>query len=146
MTSRAAQNPPEETPVTIRPPEVAMRLARMGAAFPTRLSFMRSLLRRMGREGWRVTRERFDLDDQGFGTVVYRATTPERVYSLIGFSHDLDPAMRTDRVIAEAWDATYSLFDGIPSDADIERLRTQTLRQEAGCYQASELVMSRSNK
>ena len=81
-----------------------MRLERMGAAFPTRLSFMRSLLRRMGREGWRVTRERFDLDDQGFGTVVYRATTPERVYSLIGFSHDLDPAMRTDRLASAILD------------------------------------------
>ena len=33
-----------------RPPSVAMKLDRMGAAFPTRLSFMRSLVRRMARE------------------------------------------------------------------------------------------------
>ena len=123
-----------------------MRLDRMGAAFPTRLSFMRSLIRRMHRERWRIEATRFDLDDHGYGAVVYTATTPHRRYSLIGFSHHLDPGRRTDRVIAEAWDATFSLFDGVPSEADLQRLRAQTPRQEAGRYLASELVTSRANK
>ena len=132
--------------VALRPPDQVMRLDRMGAGFSTRLSFMRSLIRRMSRERWQFERARFDLDENGFGTVVYRVNTPERCYSLIGFSHDLDPEQRTDRVIAEAWDATFSLFDGIPSDDDIERLRGETPRQEAGRYRPDELVMSRANK
>ncbi len=135
-----------ETAVPLRPPSTAMRLDRMGSAFQTRLSFMRSLVRRMSREGWRIERQKFDLDEEGYGTVVYSAVTPERCYSLIGFSHYLDPEQRTDRVIAEAWDATFTLFDGSPSDADIERLSHQTPKQEAGRFEASDLVMSRANK
>ena len=33
--------------------------------FPTRLSFMRLLLRRMKEEMWKIQRVRFDLDDCG---------------------------------------------------------------------------------
>lgn len=132
--------------VDLRPPATVMRLARMGAAFPTRLSFMRSLIRRMHREDWRIAPTRFDLDDDGYGTVVYTVTTPVRQYSLIGYSHYLAPDQRTDRVIAEAWDATFTLFDGVPTAADVERLSAETPRQEAGRYQAADLVMSRANK
>ena len=135
-----------EAAVALRPPETVMRLDRMGAAFQTRLSFMRSLVRRMSRERWRIDATRFDLDDEGYGTAIYRVTTPERCYSMVGFSHYLEPQSRTDRVIAEAWDATFSLFDGAPSKADIARLAGQTPKQEAGRYQATELVMSRANK
>ena len=129
-----------------RPPHAVMRLVRMGAAFPTRLSFMRSLIRLMHRERWRIEATRLDLDGEGYGTAVYTVTTPHRQYSLIGFSHHLEPERRTDRVIAEAWDATFSLFDGVPAEADVRRLAAETPRQEAGRYLASELVLSRANK
>ena len=135
-----------ERGVPPRPPDVAMRLARMGAAFPTRLSFMRSLIRLMHRERWRIEATRLDLDDEGYGTAVYTVTTPHRQYSLIGFSHHLEPERRTDRVIAEAWDATFSLFDGVPAETDVRRLAAETPRQEAGRYLASELVLSRANR
>ena len=54
------------TTVGLRPPEEVMRLDRLGAAFPTRLSFMRILLRCMGSEEWRVEQKQFDLDDEGW--------------------------------------------------------------------------------
>ena len=146
MTQTSEAQSKSEPDIPLRPADSVMRLDRMGSAFQTRLSFMRSLIRRMSREGWSFERVRFDLDKEGYGTAVYRAVTPKRVYSLICFSHYLAPDERTDRVIAEAWDATFSLYDGIPSDADIERLRNETPRQEAGRYLASELVMSRANK
>lgn len=130
----------------LRPPETVMRLERMGSAFPTRLSFMRILVRRMHREGWTIEPRVFDLDEEGFGHVVYEAAGPERVYSLVGFSNALDPERRTDRVIAEAWDTTFTLFDGRPSNADIERLRANTPRQEAGRFGPNDLVLSRANK
>ena len=57
--------------VPLRPPASVCNLERMGAAFPTRLSFMRILLRRMSNEGWHLGRGHFDLDDEGFGTAVY---------------------------------------------------------------------------
>ena len=71
-----------------------MRLSRMGAAFPTRLSFMRSLVRRMTRENWRFEKVRFDVDEHGFGTSVLAVHTPDRTYSILVFTHDLPPEMR----------------------------------------------------
>ncbi|MDF1722622.1 MAG: hypothetical protein P1U65_18270 [Minwuia sp.] len=132
--------------IALRPADEVMRLDRMGASFPTRLSFMRSLLRRMHSENWRFARTLVDLDAQGFGTVVLTAHTPKRAYSLVVFSHDLPPEMRTDRVIAEAWDATFSLFDGIPTAADIARLAANTPKQEAGRFTPSELALGRANR
>lgn len=123
-----------------------MRLSRMGAAFPTRLSFMRSLVRRMTREEWRFEKIRFDVDEQGFGTSVLAVHTPDRTYSILVFTHDLPPEMRTDRVIAEAWDATFNLIDGLPSDEDIARLAQNTPKQEAGRFSQKELVLARANK
>ncbi len=130
----------------LRPPSEVMRLKRMGSFFATRLSFMRVLVRELMHGGWKIDRPRFDIDASGFGTAVYRVARPGRAYSLIAFSHDLPPEMRTDRVIAEAWDATFALFDGEPTGADIERLSRNVPRQEAGRYLASELVLCRANK
>ena len=130
----------------IRPPDQVMRLERLGAAFQTRLSFMRSLIRRLHDERWSIRRSLARLDAAGYGVAVYQAKGPARTYSLVAFSHALDPAKRTDRVIAEAWDATFVLFDGVPGEADIARLAGQTPKQEAGRFTPRELVLSRANK
>ena len=44
----------------LREPSEVMRLERMGSFFPTRLSFMRTLTRRLAREEAKVTRPVFD--------------------------------------------------------------------------------------
>ncbi|MGO1120125.1 hypothetical protein ACTL6U_15570 [Rhodovibrionaceae bacterium A322] len=129
-----------------RPPSEVMRLARMGSAFQTRLSFMRSLIRRMSRENWRFEKRLFDLDAEGYGRSVLCVHTPQRCYSLVVFTQPLAPEERTDRVIAEAWDATFNLFDGIPEEADLQRLAENSPRQEAGRFRASELCVARANK
>lgn len=123
-----------------------MRLDRLGSAHATRLSFMRQLLRRMRDEGWEVSRARFDIDARGVGTALYTAVGPERSYSLVAFAHDLPDAQRTDRVIATAWDTTFTLFDGTPDAAEIERLRANVPRQEAGRLSGRELTLSRANR
>lgn len=144
MTASAPR--PDPLPVSLRPPSDVMRLARMGSFFATRLSFMRVLVRELMHGGWSIGRPRFDVDAQGYGTTVYRVAKPGRVYSLIAFSQHLDPENRTDRVIAEAWDAAFALFDGEPREADIERLRRNVPLQEAGRYLSSEIVLCRANK
>ncbi|MEM7170408.1 MAG: hypothetical protein AAF530_09565 [Pseudomonadota bacterium] len=130
----------------LRPPGQVMRLARIGSFFPSRLSFMRRLIRRMNQEAWQISAARFDLDDEGYGVAVYEANTGPRVYSLICYSQHLPPERRSDRVIAEEWDATFTLFDGRPNQADIDRLATNVPKQEAGRCSARELVLSRANK
>lgn len=129
-----------------RDPAKVMRLSRLGSLHQCRLSFMRVLTRRMASEGWRFSRPVFDIDDQGVGRAVYTAQGPERAYSLVAFAHDLPADQRSDRVIAEAWDATFALFDGVPTDADIDRLSQNVPLQEAGRISENELSLSRANR
>lgn len=134
------------TEVTCRDPNLVMRLARLGSIHQSRLSFMRILTRRMAREGWRFEQTAFEINDQGVGHAVYTAYGPERAYSLIAYAHDLPAEKRSDRVIADAWDATFTLFDGIPTGADIERLSQNIPVQEAGRVNGTELSVSRANR
>ncbi len=132
--------------VALRPPSTVMRLERIGSFFPSRLSFMPTLIRRLQREGWTIEQGENALDAEGYGHVLYHARGPERIYTLIAFSRPLDAEHRSDRVIAEAWDGTFCLFDGMPTASDIERLSHNAPYQEAGRYQPTELVLSRANR
>ncbi len=132
--------------LSFRSPDDIMRPERLGVVFANRLSFSRSLIRSIHQEGWRFEEPLLALDDEGFGHVVRTVRSPQRQYSLVGFSHRLDPSRRTDRVIADAWDTTFTLFDGVPSKADIERLAKQTPKQEKGRFSAQDLVLSRANR
>lgn len=136
----------EKSRVELRDPDVVMRLSRMGSAHPMRLSFLRVLLRRIKGEGWRFDRPVWEVDDRGVGRAVYRARGPERTYSLVVFAHDLPDEMRSDRVIATAWDATFALFDGEPSSNDLDRLAANVPLQEAGRISGKELSLSRANR
>ena len=139
---------PATAPQTIARREAAqvMRLARLGSFHQSRLSFMRVLTRRMAAQGWRFSRPVFDIDANGVGHAVYCAHTPDRTYSLVAFAHDLPAEKRSDRVIAEAWDSTFTLFDGVPTQADIDRLRANIPLQEAGRVSDRELSVSRANR
>ena len=138
------------TPIKPRPPDEVMRLARLGAFFPHRLSFMRRFIRRIARERAQLTIPICALDANGFGHIVL--TLPlggplgGRNYSLIAYSRPLDAAKRTDRVIATQWDASFCLYDGIPNAADITHLADEVTRQEAGRYHHKVLTLSRANK
>ncbi len=129
-----------------RDPALVMRLSRLGSFHQSRLSFMRVLTRRMIHENWTFSRPVFEFDDKGVGHAVYCAHTPDRTYSLIAFGHDLPAKDRSDRVIAQAWDSTFALFDGIPDAADIARLRQNVPLQEAGRVSETELSVSRANR
>lgn len=130
----------------LRPASQVMRLKRMGSFHQSRLSFMRVLLRRIKKENWRFERPKFDINDQGVGVATYSVTGPKRTYTLVAFAHDLPAELRSDRVIAEAWDATFTLFDGVPTSDDIERLSHNVPVQEAGRISENEISLSRANR
>lgn len=132
--------------IALRSPDVVMRFARLGASHATRLSFLRSLMRRAARENWSVRRAKWEMDDEGFGYAVYVLNMPARQYSLVAFSTRLDPSNRTDRVIAQAWDSSYVLYDGVPDANEVDRLQANAPLQEAGRFTARELVLARANK
>ena len=129
-----------------RKPASVMRLERLGSFHQSRLSFMRILTRNMQRENWTFSRPVFQIDDKGVGHAVYCAHGPERTYSLVAFAHELADEQRSDRVIATAWDSTFTLFDGVPTDDDIQRLSKNVPLQEAGRITQTELSLSRANR
>lgn len=129
-----------------RDPADVMRLSRLGSFHPSRLSFMRILTRRMKHDAWTFSRPAFEINAQGVGHAVYCAHTPDRTYSLVAFAHDLPAEKRSDRVIADAWDSTFTLFDGVPTAEDVERLRANIPLQEAGRVTEKELSVSRANR
>lgn len=123
-----------------------MRVVRMGSFHQTRLSFMRTLLRSLKRQQWQFERVHWQVDARGSGLALYRATGPQHCYTLVCFANDLPAAMRSDRVIAEQWDATFALYDGVPDEMEIARLADNVPRQEAGNCRQSELVLARANR
>lgn len=130
----------------LRSPETVMKLNRLGSFHPTRISFTRTLIRRMHEEKWEINAVRNNLDENGFGDFVYRISTPSGDLSFIAFSNELDDKDRTDRVIAEKWDMAFTLFNGVATEKDVARLRAEVPLQEAGRMSASEIVLSRANK
>ena len=132
--------------VDLRKPEEVMKLSRLGSLHQSRISFMRVLLRRLASENWRFDKPNWNIDDDGFGYATYSVHGPERSYTLVAFAHDLPAELRSDRVIAEAWDCTFTLHDGIPSEDDIIRLKNNVPLQEAGRISKNELTLSRANR
>ena len=123
-----------------------MTLDKMGSRYPSRLSFSRSMLRRLLFDNWKISNSKFDLDNNGYGTAVYEITINKNIYSLVCFSQHLDSEDRSDRVIAEKWDTAYSLINGKLDDQELHRLRKNVPLQESGRNSSKELILSRANK
>ncbi len=141
-----ADNLDSPAPLRLRDAETVMNLNRLGCLYQYRLSFMRILIRRLVRERWKIERRVFDLDSDGFGTAIYEIQTPQDLFSFVVFAHYLDPAERSDRVIADKWDMTVTLCLGRVDAERLENLRDNVPLQEAGRLDPSCIVLSRANK
>ena len=137
---------PLEESLRLRAPERVMDLERLGSLHPSRLSFVRSLIRQMARQRWQVSATRFDLDDAGHGTAIYRLQTPRGRYHGVIFSQPLPDEARSDRVIAEAWDVTFGVVEGDVDDELLEQMAANVPLQEAGRQHPRLLVLSRANR
>jgi len=130
--------------INLRKPQFVMRLDRLGSFHQSKLSFLRSFIREF--KEWNFTCHEFQLDDHGYGYAVYVVKKDRKIYSLVCFSNHLEDGERSDRVIATKWDASFVLYDGIPSPADILRLQANVPLQEQGRVSEKELCLSRANK
>ena len=63
-----------------------MPLEKMGSRYPSRLSFSRSMLRRLLFDNWKISKSKFDLDENGYGTAIYEIKIKNNIYSLGCFS------------------------------------------------------------
>ena len=130
--------------IDLRKPELVMKLDRLGSFHQSKLSFLRSFIREF--KNWEFKTNEFNLDNRGFGHIVYVVNNGQKQYSLICFSNHIEDSERSDRVIATKWDASFVLFDGVPAKEDIERLKANVPLQEQGRVSEKELCLSRANK
>ena len=130
--------------VSLRDPKILMKLSKLGSFHQSKLSFLRSFLNEF--KDWEYRRDLFNLNQNGYGRVVYSFSKNNRTYSLICFANEIKDEERSDRVIATKWDAAFTLHDGIPTDQDIDRLANEVPKQEVGRLSCKELTLSRANK
>ncbi len=130
--------------VQLRDPNELMKLSRLGSFHQSKLSFLRSFLKEF--KDWKFNKSLFDLDEHGHGIAVYSLSKKKRTYSLICFANKINDSERSDRVIATKWDAAFTLYDGLPTKLDIDRLKKNVPKQEGGRLTFKELTLSRANK
>lgn len=135
-----------DSKAVLRKAEIVMAPERLGAMHQSRISFVRSLIRKMAQQQWRVTKHEWQLCPQGFGHVIYKLVTPEHVYHLVVFCDQIADSERNDRVIAEKWDVTFALVYGDVDIPLLEQLRANVPLQEAGRNPNKVLVLARANK
>ena len=130
--------------IPLRDPKYLMKLPKLGSFHQSKLSFLRSFLSEF--KDWQYRRDLFELNDKGYGRAIYSFSKKNKIYSLVCFANEISDEERSDRVIATKWDASFALYDGIPSKDDLERLAFNVPKQEAGRLSYKELTLSRANK
>ncbi|MBG0741535.1 hypothetical protein IV500_19410 [Paeniglutamicibacter antarcticus] len=118
----------------------------MNGAWGTRHSFARTMLRRAASHQWRVTKSRLELDELGRGTAVYTIDAEGYSLKFIAFCQALEESERTDRVIANAWDVTAALIEGVLSPEREAELRRNVTVQEQGRTDPETIIMTRANR
>lgn len=136
----------ENNNIKLRNPEEVMSLERLGAMYSTRLSFTRSLIRKMAQEKWSLKNIVWNLNEEGFGDVIYEVKTSHGVYHLVIFANYIKDEERNDRVIADKWDVTFTFVNGDVSPELLNVLKANVPLQEAGRNFNNAFVLARANK
>lgn len=130
----------------LRNADVVMAPKRLGAMHQSRISFVRTIIRKMTNQKWSVSKHEWQLCPRGFGHVIYKLITPNSVYHLVVFCDEIADEERNDRVIAEKWDVTFALVAGDVNANLLKQLRANVPLQEAGRNPNNVLVLARANK
>lgn len=130
----------------LRHPADVMKLDRLGSFHQTRLSFSRQLIDELISNNWKTEIIKWNINSIGTGNAVIKISSKQRIYSLVVFCHQINDDERSDRVIAEKWDMTFSLFLGIPSKEELDEMSKNLKIQELGRHLPKQLTLSRANK
>ena len=136
----------DKASLPLRAPNIVMNMKRLGCMHQSRLSFMRTLVRKIMQEQWSIKPVVFDLDEYGYGMVIYKVIAKYNSYSFVLFSNYISDEERNDRVIAEKWDLTMTLCIGEVNQEQIAEMKENVPKQEAGRVNANMIVLSRGNK
>ena len=130
----------------MRQPSEVMKLERLGSFHQTRLSFTRQLINELKSNKTQFEISKWDIDNNGFGNAVIKTIFNNSIFSLVVFCHSINDEERSDRVIAEKWDMTFSLFKGVPSNIELDKMSKNLKIQELGRHLSKQLTLSRANK
>ncbi len=123
-----------------------MRPETLAAMQPTRVSRARALVNKLVRERWRITPQRFEVDANAAGTVVYSIQAPRQEFSFIAFSRPPSRTARTGRIIGQAWDMMGTLNEGPATDTDIAAARQELPKLYQGRATPNTLTWCRCNR
>ena len=130
----------------LRKPSKVMKLNRLGSFHQTRLSFCRQLVNQLKDNNWIFKVSEWNIDKNGIGNAIISSNDGKNTYCLVVFCHPINDHDRSDRVIAEKWDMTFSLFLGEPTQTEIDYMSENLKVQEAGHHSSKQLTLSRANK
>jgi hypothetical protein len=123
-----------------------MELDRLGAVWPTKLSFSHSFVRTVAKLGFRLSRVENSLDAEGRGRVIYLAEVAGAALTFLVVSDLLHPQEQQDRIIATRWDAVACLYLGRPSEAELATTGRELLSVIWGRATPGTAVWSRANR
>lgn len=129
-----------------RSPSQMMGAARVAAAINNPLSFARTGMRELLNGGWRIIRDKFDLDAEGRGEVLYRLTDGAREYHFYLLSNKLPEEQKLDRNFAGTWEAMGVLCEGDWTPEREARLRIEIPKQVTGRADYDTLIYVRGNR
>lgn len=130
----------------MRPASELMSARRAAAVVPNALSFSRTAVNELVKGRWRILKDRFDLDAEGRGEILYRLTDGRRELHFFLVSLKLDEAMKMDRNWAQSWDAMGVLCQGEWTAQREALLRREVPKQRAGFADYGTLVYPRGNR
>ena len=133
-------------PHKMRQPSKVMKLQRLGSFHQSRLSFTRQLIKELQCNKSQFEISEWNIDQNGFGNAVIQTVFNNNTFSLVVFCHSIDDEERSDRVIAEKWDMTFSLFVGTPTKIELDLMSKNLKIQELGRHLPKQLTLSRANK
>ena len=132
--------------IPLRHPNHVMKLDRLGSFHQTRLSFSRQLIEELINNDWKTKIIKWNINSNGIGNAVIKIFSKQITYTLVVFCHQINDNERSDRVIAEKWDMTFSLFLGTPTKTELDILSKNLKIQELGRHIPKQLTLSRANK
>ena len=132
--------------IPLRHPNHVMKLDRLGSFHQTRLSFSRQLIEELINNDWKTKIIKWNINSNGIGNAVIKIFSKQITYTLVVFCHQIYDNERSDRVIAEKWDMTFSLFLGTPTKTELDILSKNLKIQELGRHIPKQLTLSRANK
>ena len=125
-------NVPNLGELRLRPPRVMMDLSQLSTIKAHRLSFCRTLIRRMTLERWKIVCNRFNLNDRGIGTVVYGVDANGYQLYFLVFSDEVPQVRRTGRLSEARFDGMGVLCHGPLNDDRIEQEFAELQKRSAG--------------